>query len=427
MRLTRGSLSVLAEPNFRRFFVGHAVSLLGDGMVGVALSFAVLDLTRSPADLGDVLAARSVPMVAVLLFGGVIADRFPRRRVMIAADLTRFLGQGVTAALVLSGHARVAELMALQAVCGAASAVFNPAITGLMPSIADASRLQQANALRGLAISASYIVGPAIAGAVAAASSPGWAIAADAVTYTVSAVQLARLTLPPHRRPPPQPFLRDLRDGWAELRSRTWLCAFTVFSSASNMCYAAFLVLGPAAVASRGGPAAWAVLVATLGAGSLLGGGIALRIRPRRPLRAGALALAGFAAPTIGLAAHAPIAAVACLCLLAGAGTTVANTLEETALQQHVDRGALSRISAFELFGSLAAQPLGQAGAGPLAAALGTYPTLWVAGAGQLASILAILAFPAVRRLPARPPDPPRRVDAAPARPAGGGHGSMCC
>ena len=154
-----------------------------------------------------------------------------------------------------------------------------------------------------------------------------------------------------------------------------------------------------------------------------------MHLRSARDLfvRAGALALVGFAAPTIGLAAHAPIAAVACLCLLAGAGTTVANTLEETALQQHVDRGALSRISAFELFGSLAAQPLGQAGAGPTAAAFGTYPTLWVAGVGQLASILAILAFPAVRRLPARPPDPPRPVGAAPARPAGGGHGSMCC
>jgi predicted MFS family arabinose efflux permease len=427
MRLTRGSLSVLAEPNFRRFFVGHAVSLLGDGMVGVALSFAVLDLTHSSSDLGDVLAARALPMVAVLLFGGVIADRFPRRRVMIAADLARFLGQGVTAALVISGHARLGELMALQAACGAASAIFNPAITGLMPSIADADRLQQANALRGLAISASYIVGPAIAGVVAAASSPGWAIAADAVTYTVSAAQLARLALPPHRRPPAQPFLRDLRDGWAELRSRTWLWAFTLSSSVRNMCYAAFLVLGPAAVATRGGPAAWAALVAALGAGSLLGGAVALRIRPRRPLRAAALALAGFAAPAIGLAAHVPIAAVACFCLLAGAGTTVANTLEETALQHHVERGALSRISAFELFGSLATQPLGQAGAGPAAAALGTYPTLWLAGLGQLASVLVIVAFPAVRRLPARPPDPPRRVGADPVRPAGGEHGSMCC
>src|SRR5689334_612188 len=105
MRVGRvNGLAVLEERDFRRFFIGQSASLLGDGMVGVALAFAVLDLTGSPADLGYVLAARSIPLIAGLLIGGVIADRLPRRRIMVTADLARFLGQATMAALLISGH-----------------------------------------------------------------------------------------------------------------------------------------------------------------------------------------------------------------------------------------------------------------------------------------------------------------------------------
>ena len=124
------ALAVLKERNFRRFFIGQSTSLLGDGMVGVALAFAVLDITGSPADLGYVLAARSIPLVAVLLIGGVIADRFPRRRIMVTADVARFAGQAAMATLLISGQARIWELAALQVLHGAATATFNPASTG---------------------------------------------------------------------------------------------------------------------------------------------------------------------------------------------------------------------------------------------------------------------------------------------------------
>lgn len=171
----------------------------------------------------------------------------------------------------------------------------------------------------------------------------------------------------------------------------------------SNMCYAAFLVLGPGLVESRDGPKSWAGLVAALGAGSLIGGAGALHLRPRRPLRAAALAVMLFCAPALGLAADAPVIVVAGLCLLAGAGTTASNSLEETVRQRHVKQAALSRISAFELLGSLAVQPIGQIGAGPIAAAIGVYPVLWLAGSVQLLSALATLAVPAIRGLPASP------------------------
>jgi MFS family permease len=170
----RSGLAVLAETNFRRFFIGNATSLLGEGMVTVALSFAILDLTGSPADLGYVLAARTVPRLVILLIGGVIGDRSSRRRMLITADLTRWAGQGVVAALLISGHARMWELIILLAVHGAATGVFNPAMTRLLPAIASDDHLQQANAMRGVAISAGTIIGPALAGLVVAAAGPGW-------------------------------------------------------------------------------------------------------------------------------------------------------------------------------------------------------------------------------------------------------------
>ncbi|MDX6390413.1 MAG: hypothetical protein QOJ73_1476 [Streptosporangiaceae bacterium] len=418
-----GALALLSQSGFRRFFIGYATSLLGDGMVGVALAFGVIHLTGSAADLGYVLAARSVPLIATLLAGGVIADRLPRRQLMIIADVTRLASQAITATLFITGHIQIWELMLAQAVNGAATAIFNPAITGFLPSIVTSDQLQKANAMRGLAASAGYILGPAIAGILVTATSPGWAFAVDAGTFAVSACQLARVHPRSQAPVPGTSLLRDLRDGWTELRTRTWLWSYTVFCSAGNMFYAAFLVLGPVVIAhSRNGAAWWAVLVAALGAGALLGSIAALHIRPQRPLRAAALAVMLFPLPTLALAAQLPTAGVAVLCVLAGAGTTVSNTLSETAIQRHVRADALSRISAFSLLGSLATQPLGQAAVGSLGAGVGVFPALWIAGSAHMLSALSALSVPAIRRLTAWPqadhgPPAERQSEPTPLRP----------
>jgi MFS family permease len=395
-------LAVLSEHNFRRFFVGQCASLLGDGVIPVALAFAVLDLTGSPADLGYVLAARSIPMVVVLLIGGVIADRFSRRRIMVTADIARFLGQTTMATLLISGHARIWELAALQALHGAATGTFSPASTGLVPSIVTGGRLQQANALRGLSVSIGTIAGPATAGVLVATTSPGWAIAADAATFAVSAIMLSRLRLPAHLPLPAQSFLRDLREGWTEFSSRTWVWTTVTAASFTNTLFSAFLVLGPViSERSLGGPAAWATILTALGAGSVIGGIAVLHMHPAHPLRTGVLALTLCPLPTLGLAAHLPTIVVAGLAVLCGIGIPVFNTLLETALQHHVPDKSLSRVSAYEWFGSVAGQPIGQATAGPLAAGFGTNPILWLAGVAQFLTALVTLAIPAVRRLPA--------------------------
>ncbi|HEY4703753.1 MAG TPA: MFS transporter, partial [Streptosporangiaceae bacterium] len=266
----RGRLGVLAERDFRLFFTGYATSLVGAAMVPVALTFAVLQQGRSAEDVGYVLAAETVPLVILLLAGGVIADRLSRRAVMIGSDVARCASELLLAALLLTGSPPLWVFMVLAGVIGAGQAFFNPALTGLLPSVVSPARLQQANALRGVASSTAQIVGPAAAGLIVAAGGAGWAIAIDGATYAVSAVCLARLHLPAQAPPPRESFAAQLRTGWTEFRSRTWLWVIVVqFGLFGLLAYAPFMVLG-AVIADRtlGGATAWGLILAAQGGGS---------------------------------------------------------------------------------------------------------------------------------------------------------------
>ena len=187
------SLSVLRERPYRLLFAGQAVSLLGDSMVNVSLAFAVIGLGGSATEIGLVFAARSLALIGCLLAGGVVADRVPRRTVLIGADLVRVASQGALAAALILGEPSAWVLAALSTVTGAATGFFNPASTGFLPSVVSPERLQQANALRGLASSAGRIAGPIVAGVLVATAGAGWALAVDAATFAVSAAFLARI------------------------------------------------------------------------------------------------------------------------------------------------------------------------------------------------------------------------------------------
>jgi MFS family permease len=397
----RQSFDALRERQFRLLFTGQIISLFGDALTGVALAFAVLDI-GSPTDLGYVFAAKTVPLVGFLLIGGVFADRLPRRVVMLTADVVRCGAQGAVAVLVLTHSAHIWEIVILQAVSGTASAFFNPASTGLTPLTVSPERLQQANALRGLSMASTGIIGAAVSGALVAGVGAGWALAVDAATFAVSAFFLAQLQLPPHVKLAAQSFLGDLREGWREFASRTWVWVIVLGASIGNMMTAVFVVLG--AVISKeslGGAGAWATILAALGVGSLVGGVVSLRVRVRHPLLFGSSFIGFLALPTALLAVRAPVVVIAAGALLAGGGNMIFNALWETALQQHVPPAALSRVSAYDWFGSLAFQPLGLVVAGPAAAAFGAGTTLWIASGVILATALLAVGTPSVRHLEA--------------------------
>jgi MFS family permease len=400
----RGRLDALRERPFRLLFLGQAASLLGDGMVPVALAFAVLELTGSATDLGIVLAARTIPFVAFLLAGGVWADRLPRRALMVVADLVRFAAHGTMALLLISDAAAVWSLATLAAVTGTATAFFTPALSGIVPDVVSAARLQQANALRGLAMAVGQIAGPALAGLLVVGVGAGWALAVDAVTFAVSAAFLVRVPMPARAPVEAHPFLADLREGWDDFRSRTWLWASVASASLGNLLFASYLVLGPLiAIRELGGAGAWALIASAFGVGSLVGGFAMLRIDPPRPMLVATLSVSFFTLPLAALALAVPAGVTALAALVAGAGLFLANNLWETTTQRHVPPERLSRVTSYDWFGSLAMSPVGMLIWGPIGAAVGVHEALWIAFAIQLASILVLISVRDIRELPRYP------------------------
>ena len=399
-----GAAGALSEPSFRRLFAARAFSLFGDGLVPVALAFAVLEVDNSASALGFVLASRSVSLVGFLLLGGVVADRLPRKYVLIGSDLVRLVAQGLTAALLIGGSARLWELAALAFVYGAGQAFFLPTSTGVIPETVSLPRLQQANALISLTNSTFAILGPVVAGVLVATAGAGWAIAADAVTFAVSAAFLARLRIVPRAARPPTRVLQDLREGWAVFRSRTWLWVDGLYSALGNFAtLSPMLALGPlVAERSLGGATAWATIVTALGIGSVLGGVALLRGRPRYPLRIGVTLLGLLSLPPALLAIPAPTLAIAAGAVASSFGLNVFNTLFETTVQQRVPADALSRVASIDWMLSLGLQPLGFALAGPAAALFGIRATLTASAVWNVVSTAIVLSLPSVRNLSAR-------------------------
>ncbi|MGH3259507.1 MAG: MFS transporter [Streptosporangiaceae bacterium] len=400
-RRLAGRLGVLGERNFRLFFAGYITSLVGSAMVPVALTFAVLDQGDGTAAVGYVLGAETVPLVALLLLGGVVADRFPRRASMISADLARFTSEGLLAVLLLTGSSPLWTVMVLAAVLGIGQAFFNPAMTGLMPEMVSAEHLQPANALRGVAGSAGQVLGPALAGIIVATAGAGWAIAIDSATYAVSAACLLRLNIP--SRPPARQssILAQLVGGWHEFRSRTWLWVIVAqFATFNAICFAPFMVLGAVTARDRlGGAGSWGIILAALGAGSIVGGLVSMRLRVRRPLVTATLGAAIFALPLALIAMSAVTALIAIAAGAAGVGLSIFSTLWETTLQREVPREILSRVSAYDWFGSVAFVPLGYLIAAPIASLLGTRTTLFFAAAWAAGSCVIVLTVPSIRDL----------------------------
>jgi MFS family permease len=404
-------LGPLDERPFRRLWLGHGISTAGDMLVPVALAFAVLGIGGSATDLGRVFAGSVLARVTLTLVGGVWADRLPRQLVMLSSDLARAASQGTVAALLITERAEVWHLLVASVVYGSAAAFFNPASTGLLPSVVSPNRLQQANALMNLTRGTAYVGGPALSGVLVAGVGSGWVFAIDAATFVASAAFLASLRVPRTAMHVRKRFLADLTEGWTELRARTWAWACIAFFSIFNLAIAFFYVLGPVVSEEElGGASDWGLIMAGAGVGSLLGATLALRVRPRRPLLFG-LSLSLMAPLQLfALAGPAPVAMIALAALLGLAAVYVGNALWLTTLQERVPPHALSRVTAYDWMGSELFMPLGYVIAGPLAGALGRDATLLGAGSVLALASLAVVSVPSVRNLsrtdPAEKPRP---------------------
>jgi MFS family permease len=408
----RRSLGALAEPRFRLLWTAHSLSAIGDSMIVVAVAFAALRIGGSPTSVGLVFAANLVPRAALMLVGGVWADRLPRQYVMLTADLVRGVGQSVGAFVLLTGRAELWQLAVIAAVHGAGAAFFVPASSGLVPDTVSPARLQQANALMGISRHVFGVAGPALSGVLVAAFGPGWVYAVDAVTFAASAWFLVRLPVL-ESAGERKNFVADLVEGWRELTARTWVWASILYFAVWNLAIAPFFVLGPVICERElDGARDWGLIMTGGSIGAVVGGLFALRVRPRRPLATGYLLISIAAVQPVLLIRPFPVLVVAVAALAAWITLDFSVALWQTALQQHVPREALSRVSAYDWLGSLLFLPAGFALAGPLSDQIGIDATLWLSGVVLLASNAAILAVPGVRRLRAPETRLPARAQA---------------
>jgi MFS family permease len=369
----------------------------------VAISFAVLDLTGSATDLGLVLAVRMVPLVLFLLAGGVWADRLPRQLVMVGSDIVRGGSQAVLAVLLLTGSAELWHLLVLQGAYGIGEAFWRPASTALLPSIVSRERLQQANALMAVSVNGSYTIGPAVAGLLVASAGSGVAIAVDAGSFAVSTAALLLLRVPALQRPAePTTFLADLREGWREFASRTWLWVVVIYGAVFAMLVTApLMVLGPV-VADRelGGADDWGFIAAVMGIGVILGSASAGRLSPARPMLLGVLFFSiGTALFAVALGLPATTLAIAAAAFVSGVSEGLFEVIWITALQQRVTQTALARVSAYDTVGSFVFMPIGFALAGPMADGLGIRSVLIAAAGFAVVSGVAVALVPSVRGL----------------------------
>jgi MFS family permease len=398
------ALTPLREPRFARFYAARVTSMAGSTMAPVALAFAVLDLTDSASALGLVLAARTIPLVLFLLFGGVVSDRFSRSTVLRTANLLSAATQGLVAYLVISGQAELWMLICIEAANGTVSAFTMPAMEGIIPQVTPRAYLQQANALLSFSRAGLTIIGPTVAALLVAGAGAGWALALDALSWLVAGLLLMRLTLPARTRTEEPNMLRELREGWTVFSGTTWLWVVVAGFGVMNAIHAgAWFTLGPALARESFGVRGWGFVLSAESVGLLLMTLVMLRVRITRPLLSGMLGMATFAVPLLMLGLDPHVLPLVAVTFLAGAGTEVFGIGWSLAMQEHIDESALSRAYSYDMLGSFVAMPVGQMLYGPLGEAFGYRPVLVVSGCVYLAVVALVLSSRSVRDL--------RRVD----------------
>jgi MFS family permease len=412
-------LEALQEPQFRLLWFGQTASAFGDSLIYVALPFAVIQAGGGAAELGLVLAAFTLARAGFIVVGGVWADRLPRRLVMLVCDAIRAAVQATVAVALLADAMEIWMFVVTSALVGAAQAFFGPASSGLVPETVSRPRLQEANALLKVSEGSANVGGPALAGVLVAAFEPALVFGIDSLTFAASAVFLARLRLKPREPSPRQRFVADLLDGAREAWAHVWLRAGFLAPALGNVGIGILFVLGPLIAADElGGSAAWGVILTGGAIGGLLGGVLALRLRPSKPVPAAFVAWSLGSLPLIALVPPLPALVVATASAVFASGVVYGNALWETLQQREIPAARLSRVNSFDWMVSLIFMPIGQALAGPLAEVFGVDAVL-VAGA-LLISVpcFAVLPLRGVRHGPtlSLAPDAP----AEPARPLSG-------
>ena len=448
--MSRGGLvrrfPVLGFRDFRLLLADRLIAPASVGFSIVGVSFAVLKATNSATDLSYVLAAQIAPSLVFALIGGVAADRFPPQRVIVAANLLMALGEGTFGLLVLTSRPPLWAMIGLEAITGTGIAIFYPASQALLPRLVPRALLQEASAISRMAMNTGQMAGAAVAGLLVAATSAGWALLLCGIgmVTTVPLLLSIRGSRPdtgvpvpvpvpvpvsiavPVPAPAPAPassMLTELREGWSEFRSHTWLWVIVAqFCVVMMAWYGAFSVLGPVVARQHlGGPAAWGAITAADAFGLIAGGLASLRFTPRRPMLFVVLIGGAIAISPLSLAMVLPLPAVCVASFGLGVFVEMMMVQWTVTMARNIPSDKLARVSSYDVLGSVMAMPAGALIAGPLGTAIGISQAQYAAAAVIIvASALALIPrdIRTIRSSDALVPpaleDPPAKLAVAP-------------
>ncbi|HEX9517785.1 MAG TPA: MFS transporter [Streptosporangiaceae bacterium] len=392
---------VLANRNFRLLLADRLMAPLAATFSLVGVSFAVLAATGSTADLSYVIAAQAAPALVFLLVGGVIADRIAPQLVIVAANAMVAVGEGLFGILVLTSHPAIWVMIVLELVTGTGIALFYPASMALLPRLVPAGQMQEASAISRLTMNAAMMIGAALAGECVALFGAGWALAVCGIGMLTTVPLLLAIRVAPLKRPDTTAeaqrapsMIRELREGWSEFRSHTWLWATVLqFTVVLTAWAGGFLVLGPAvANAHLGGAAAWGLISAAEATGLIVGGLISLRWTPSRPILYVVLIGAAIALSPLSLAMLLPLWMICVTSFVLGVAIETMSVVWTVTMAAKIPAEKLARVSGYDGLGSMMGMPVGALVAGPLAAGIGVSATQYGAAAiTVVASALALI------------------------------------
>ncbi len=378
------------------------ISNIGNGLSPIALAYGVLGLKGATGrDLSLVMSARIFPMIALMLFGGVIGDRFKRNRIVGGADILGSVFVAISAASFIFGFSSVLLLVVMGFLFGVLNAMWLPAMLGVLPAIIPKEKLKDANAVVGLLSNFGYVIGALIGGILVTLFGSGLALLADALSFFIAGVLLWQLDVPPMQHRQRRSIFSELKDGWSEFKSRSWLIAMVIALTGINACFEALIqVLGPIAFNENlHGARNWSFNLAGLTIGMIAGGFLALKVHLRHPLYFALIVIAFSSVWDFALAVHAPLLVDLFAAFLAGVAVEIYTVNWSTTMQTKIPEESFSRVSAYDAFGSYALAPLGIVIAGPLAMYYGVNRILWITGGVTVAAALLALLVKSVRQL----------------------------
>jgi MFS family permease len=418
VRAGRVTFAALSVPNYRRYYGGQSISLIGTWMQMTAQSWLVYTLTHSGAILGVILALQTLPVLVLGPYGGVVADRVDKRRMMIALQSAMGVQALVLGLLTVTGVVRVWEIGVLAAVLGVNNAFENPARQSFMMEMVGPEHLRNAVSLNSVLVNAARSIGPAVGGILIATVGTGVCFLANAVSFVAVVLSLTTLDATQLATVAPAPRARgQLREGLHYIRSTPTLAVPLVMMAIAGCLTYEFQVSLPV-MADRGlraGATGFGFMTAAMGLGAVIGG-LLVAARGKIGLRPLVLSALGFGT-ALALATVAPDLPLELVALgIAGAGSIAFMSMGNSTLQLNSAPEMRGRVMSLWFVAFQGSTPIGAPLVGLTMAAIGPR-----AGLGLGATVALLVAFGgalAIRRLPVPPAAPVRggraRLTAAP-------------